>query len=279
MNIEKKQILIVLTIIGIFNFKCVDKTSNNIKEAEALISTKNYTGAINILKSVDDSSLIATELLGKCYFYDEQYDLALSYFNKAIERNKQDKKLYLFSGQCKENLRMPEEALEDYENVLRLDKNDALANFRKGKFYFLKDSVNLAVKYYLISIKNDSSNYNVFNDLALAYEAIGNYNLAIKYYSNAISINSIDAGLYFNRGVAYMYLQKFDYALEDLNNAIKIEKLPIYIHNRGVANYYLENLQNACVDWSNSANMGYTDSEEYLRKYCKSVGAKNEKQI
>jgi tetratricopeptide (TPR) repeat protein len=79
------------------------------------------------------------------------------------------------------------------------------------------------------------------------------------YLGNSLSKSGLyrDAVAYFDKAIDLKPTKVMDYS-----NWVK------NYFNRGVAKYYLEEIEDACVDWKKSYDLGYGSASEYLNEYC-----------
>ena len=108
------------------------------------------------------------------------------------------------------------EAIEAYNNAIRLDPNYAIAYNNRG---------------------------NTYDDLK-------EYAKAIEDYNRAIDLNPRLAEAYFNRGNTYRDLKEYTKAIEDYNRAIDLNPRYAYAYyGRGLIYYYLNDYQRAIQDF------------------------------
>lgn len=74
--------------------------------------------------------------LGSAYDFLNEFEKALSYFEKAIETDKKKHEAYLNRGIVKVKTNDKIEALDDFETVLELDKNNLIANQNRENLIF-----------------------------------------------------------------------------------------------------------------------------------------------
>jgi hypothetical protein len=142
---------------------------------------------------------------------NEDYDNAILFSTKAIERGKATfndyyARAWAYNVQGKYDL-----ALKDYDKAIALDPKYANAYNNRGLAYKDQGKLDLAIKDYDKAIELNPKYANAYGNRGNAYYAQGKFdNLAIKDYDKAIALNPKEATAYNNRGVAYYYLPKED---------------------------------------------------------------------
>jgi tetratricopeptide (TPR) repeat protein len=103
----------------------------------------------------------------------------------------------------------------------------------------------------------------------------GEYQAAAKMLDRAISIASmlkrVDSEIYYDRAVALSSLSRNQEALADLTLAIEMSEEPeaLYYRLRGIVHEELGDITLACRDWRVAAELGDTDSSEWLDTQCR----------
>jgi protein O-mannosyl-transferase len=121
-----------------------------------------------------------------------------------------------------------------------------------------------------VELKPGSATYHY--NLGNAYLAKHNYPMAVKCYTSTITINRGKAeAAYINRGIAYQKSGFYIASYWDLTAAINLngQFTSIAYFNRGSDRIILNDKKGACSDWQTSLNMGYTEAQSQLLKYCK----------
>ena len=83
-----------------------------------------------------------------------------------------------------------------------------------------------AIEQYDEAIRIDPQDANTYNGRGLAYGGLGQYERAIQDYDEAIRLNPQDADAYYNRGAAYNALGKSREAERDFAKAKELDGPP-----------------------------------------------------
>jgi len=159
-----------------------------------------------------------------------------------------------------------------------------------------------AISVYLIYIKNDTTNHEVYFKLANAYGLINENDKALIYANKSISLNQSDSRVYCLRGVLYGFFnlnekcysdlnraislnakndlalfyrgqfrlseEEFKLAKEDFDNAITIITKGEYIFYRGYAQVGLKLFDKACDDFKEALKLGVLEAENIIKENC-----------
>jgi tetratricopeptide (TPR) repeat protein len=126
------------------------------------------------------------------------------------------------SGDANRNAKRYTEAIEEYDEMIRIEPNYAAAYNNRGRSYYAKGDYDKAIADFNQAITLDPKYADAYNNRGRAYYAKGDLNKALADYSQAITLNP-EFPLAFN-GRAYVYLAQKDYerAYTDAREAIKL---------------------------------------------------------
>jgi tetratricopeptide (TPR) repeat protein len=188
-----------------------------------------------------------------------KYKEAIPLLNKAIEKDARNIRALLDRAVDYSELKDYKNAIGDYSAVIKIDSNNALAFLNRGK------------------------NRKRLNDFV---GAITDFNHAIAtkggemIYTNKVENNFIDNGfeydvsmeeIKFERGIAFYNIDSLKRAFDDFNFCIsKKFLLSDSYYWRGLILLNTTNLKKvACKDLNKSKELGNTDAEALIVKYCK----------
>ena len=167
---------------------------------------------LNLFKSKD---LLKAELFGK--------ELINTHPNNVI--------LYNILGLILTYQGKTDEAIECYENGIKIKPDFAMFYNNLGSIYKSKENYTKAKNYYKKSIDLDSKIPETQNNLGNLYISLNEYNKAIVCYKNALNINPKFFTCHYNMGVVYKTIGKFEKAKKHLRKAVKLNK-HFYIAHR-----------------------------------------------
>lgn len=241
--------------------------------------------------------------LGYIYSESEQYEKAISYFDKAIAIKPLFSRSYFNRGVCKMKLEQYKAAIEDFDiSIKNFPKNDQ-AYFNRGLAKYNSGDYEGTMKDYNITLKLNPRNANAYNNrgwlffLQEKYDSASNdfnkaislnpsfdmaynnrgwlkfnqndYKSALADFDKALQINpNLDIG-YVNRGWTRYTIKDYEGAIADFDRAIKINpgETKSYM-NRALAYIELGRYDDACTNWNTAKNLGNSIAEELFNKYC-----------
>lgn len=156
--------------------------------------TKAFIYYHTLLKEYDGyiENVLRVELHGKCgksCYLNQEYYLAITCYQRALEFAPGNSYLYYDLGQCYEALRKYEEAIKCYENALKIVPLDRDALCRAGACRFHLGQYNKAMRYYKKALAVDIRSAELHNKCAICYGRMKDYRSADIYYRRAIEID------------------------------------------------------------------------------------------
>ena len=176
----------------------------------------------------------------------EDYNGAISDFNKAIELDPNYAGVYILRGTSKTRLYDFYGAISDYTKVIEFDKISPSSY----KFLF-----NGGVD------KEDVYFFQAYYFRAITKMKLEDYNGAISDFNKAIEIDPNNAGAYMNRGNTKIKLKDFYGAISDYTKVIELNPNDAVAYcYRGNSKIILGDLNGACKDWKLATELGNTDA-------------------
>lgn len=181
-------LLVTLLFWGVTS--CLTPSETHLKNAAEAISQGDYDKAViefTKLIEIDPDNADHYYARGSCYYHIEQYDLAISDVNMAIELG---------------------------DNRLDLDYD------LRGSSYFAMGDYDTAISDLTKAIEI-YKNPLYYNDRGLVYHEKGDYNMAIEDFSIAINISPQDPRLYSSRADTYIATGQESLAIADLKKTLE----------------------------------------------------------
>jgi tetratricopeptide (TPR) repeat protein len=113
-------------------------------------------------------------------------------------------------------------AIEDYSQVIEIDKEFGDAYYNRGLLYADMDRNEQAVRDFTKAIELDSRSFDAYCNRGNIYHKMGKADLAISDYTEALKIRPNDGELYHNRSVVYMSIGKKSEAAGDSKKAAEL---------------------------------------------------------
>ncbi|MXZ01252.1 tetratricopeptide repeat protein, partial [Candidatus Poribacteria bacterium] len=177
----------------------------------------------------------------------EHYEEAIKGFDKAVAIYR-DANTYNKRGLAKDELGRYQEAIQDFNAMIGLIPDSAMAYYNRGSTYF---RWNIA--------KRKSDDTGMVQDFAKV----------IQDYTEAIELNPDHAAAYANRGVAKVKMPDPDYAgaIQDYTDAIKRNPKDFKSYSdRGHAKLEIEDYAGAIQDYTEAIKLNPDDAAAYINR-------------
>ncbi|MGN0030672.1 MAG: tetratricopeptide repeat protein [Candidatus Gastranaerophilaceae bacterium] len=123
---------------------------------------------------------------GEIYFYNDDYENALKYFQKAKEKGYSDFWLYFRLSYCNGMLGYHDKAIEYANQAIFLEKDNDMGYYRKGFAYFQSEkSDDNALEQFLIAEKLGNNAVDMLIRMIYIYSDKGDYDSAMKRIKKA----------------------------------------------------------------------------------------------
>lgn len=185
-----------------------------------------------------------------------EYEKAIKYLDKAIEKKPHFRPAVLNRGADKSMLGDYSGAITDYNKLLSFDPDNTIALMNIGNNYKRLKQYEEAIEYYnkAIQTKGAINSDNSYVQIRDEWEIDEDYN--IRKFE-----------IQYERGITYMYLNKYNLAIDDFKEAIKYGyQLPDVASWLGEAYYKIKDTLQAKKYLTYAANQGLIDAEELLTK-------------
>ncbi len=134
----------------------------------------------------------------------------------------------------------------------------------RGSFFAEQGKFNEALKDYEILMKMNSNDPEVYNNLGNIYASQNKIDASLNASTKAISLKPDFYNAYLNRGITYNSISRFDKGIADFTAAISIEPNRAQPYAlRGFANYSTGNFKDAVNDFSRAVNIEPTNAAAY----------------
>ncbi|MEH2414348.1 tetratricopeptide repeat protein [Nostoc sp.] len=160
-----------------------------------------------------------------------------------------------------------EGAVEDFNQVIKLDPQNALAYNRRGDAYYRLGDYEQAQADSSQAILLNPEDANAYFDRGFAFSELGKYKEAIADYTQAIKLNSKNAYAYYGRGLALAQLKNNKAAMGDFSKAIalKPQSTEAYLQ-RGILRRRLRQRLEAIQDFDTVIKINPSDARAYYQR-------------
>ena len=185
---------------------------------------------------------------------------AITHFNLGVYHQKQGNTI---------------KAIEEYENVLNLDPNNAEAHNNLGVIYKEQGDLDKAVEHYQFVLTSNPGMDEVHNNLGVIYYLRGDQKEAVKEYQKALELNPDNLMCRINLGLVYKTQGMDLKAIDTLETVLSVEPFHEEAHYN-LAILYEELGHQEMAIWHytrfvNNAGKGYPDLTERVTRHIKDL--------
>jgi len=227
------------------------------RRGEAYRGKEQYSQAIhdfNEAITLDPNFSFAYGSRGAAYCKIDQYDQAISDCNKALMldpnytfaydireeacriKNQHHAQAYAARGKEYFAKGWYDQAINDYNEAIRLDQNYTEAYILRGEAYKMKGWYDQAISDYNRALHLDPYDSTAYNCRGGAYQMKGEYDRAISDYNMVLCIDPNNSPAYSCRGEAYRKKGWYDQAISDAQTALRLDP------DNPIAKFVLENI-------------------------------------
>ena len=181
--------------------------------------------------------------------FQGRYQEAMKAFDRAIEESQENfAPAWRGRGQVLASLNRYREALVSFDKAIILKPRDFALNVLRGEVLHKLERSQEAIAAYTKAIKINPHPFAYYNR-ANIHSNLGDYQAAIADYSKAIKVNPNYPQAYNNRGINYYDLGEYQEAIADYTKAIALNPsyIPAY-NNRAYTRYILGEKERAIED-------------------------------
>lgn len=197
-----------------------------------------------------------------------RHDQAITDFNQAISLNPAvSPQVYLMRGKSLAAKKLNNEAMLDYNNVLRTWPDSASVYCARGMLYQSMGQLNQAQEDFEQALEIDPNNALTFYSQGVLYLEMKNFERALELFDEAIALDAKYAGAYNRRGEVFVEMESFDRALSDFSTALQLDPtLGRAYRNRGNLERKVSEYEAAIRDYSQAVTYDPSDAESYYNR-------------
>lgn len=188
---------------------------------------------------------------GTAYISRRDYDHAIQDFNEAIRLNPNDASAHYFPGNAYGGRGIVFDNKDDYGHAIQ-DYNEAIQDYTEA----IRLNPSYALAYYGRGLAYDYR--------GIEHNNTDDYDRAIQEYNEAIRLSPNNASIYIYRGLAYNHKGDYDQAIQDSNEGIRRNPKDTYGYlSRASAYYYKGNFAQAIQDLNEAIRLKPKDASAY----------------
>lgn len=186
--------------------------------------------------------------------------VASTWFDKAIAANPQMKQAYIESGYVNIEMRKTDKAMLQFNKVLELDPNNAVATKELMEMYY---SYRMFAKAKEMANKC-SSCLNSEKIKAMCSYQEENYGAAVKGLTSYLAKNPADAEATYTLARSYLDMEDYKNAVPNYNKAVLLDgQKNAWMYELGLLYYSQEDYKNAVVFFNKAAEKGYPQKSDF----------------
>jgi tetratricopeptide (TPR) repeat protein len=200
----------------------------------------------------------------------KMYKSAEREYSSAIRADAFTDTLFLRRGYVRLKLGKYEEAIDDFNNFLKISPMDPLGfiGIAKAK-YFLNDFRG-SIKDLDQAIRFDPENAKYYLERANVKLKMDNLDGAIADYGLTISFSKQNIDAHFLRAHAYVLRMDYPLAIQDYSAVINYDQNNSEaLYNRAVLLFEMGLTEAACEDWRVCVQLGKPEAIKWVQQYCK----------
>jgi tetratricopeptide (TPR) repeat protein len=232
------------------------------------IRQKKYSAASRDLKAANalyNKNVSYNYYYGIALYQTNDYEGALTQFNKVIKKNEKHNYAYNDRGATQLKLNDLDAAQSDFNKSIAINKDFYLTYINRGKLALLKGEYDNAIKEFNTALEKEQNHLAAINGLGVAQMQKGQYEVAQSHFNKAIELNPKIAVSYINRSSLFIKRNDYKNAIKDCDMAIQLDKnANKAYYNRGIAKEMIRDEEGACSDWEVAFSLGSVEAEKYL---------------
>ncbi|MGB1247314.1 MAG: tetratricopeptide repeat protein [Chitinophagales bacterium] len=194
---------------------------------------------------------------------------ALGYIEKSLKQNPSYTDAYMLKADIYASSTHYAEAHNEYIKASQLTPDNAQIHYNIGICLIQLNKKDEAIAAMTQAIETDSTYILAYSGRSALYIEEELYTAAILDYNSILSLNKYFYPALKGRGIAYYNSGEYDAAILDFNQLLEYEPEDGYVyHQRGLAKLYNNDLYGGCMDLLSAVELGETDAEKSINKYC-----------
>jgi tetratricopeptide (TPR) repeat protein len=178
-----------------------------------------------------------------------------------------DTAIHFFKGAAHALREQWDEAITQFNKVIEAEPKYAIPYIIRGYAYQHKGQLDQAISDYNKALEINPKFISVYGNRGIVYQRKGQHEKAISDYSKAIEINLRFAEAYVGRGWAYDEKGEYDKAISDYSEAIGVNpRFALAYLNRWILARKLGRTKMACSDWKILCELGDCSNYENAKR-------------
>lgn len=172
----------------------------------------------------DPNRIQAYNLRGRAYTSLERYDRALEDFAEAEKIDPDDAETYFNRGYLHQQQDRYSDAINDYDKATSKKEDYGEAYYRRGRIKYDLDEMEEALEDFTEAIRSKPDYFDAYFQRSLILQEFEEYPSALDDLNKAIELNPNDLRVYYNRFEILFFFGHEDDARQDLEVALELAK-------------------------------------------------------
>lgn len=180
----------------------------------------------------DTTSLTYLYNIGYASYVSRDYEKALTHFKEAEERGYMTYDLILYTGNCYDQLKKYDEALEYHTRLIDNYEVDYVPYYNRGMVYLNMEQHYDALQDFVAAAALESSDPDVDEQMIYAYKGLKNYDKALSRCNKIIEAQTANASYRDLRAEIYTEMEEYQLALADYKMSLSLYPEDCTVHQK-----------------------------------------------
>jgi len=227
-------------------------------------------GLYEVVKELQVSRETAAEKLfqeGVALNKSKRYAEAVEAFDRVIQLNTHNARVYNYKGNALLGLKQYEEALSAYEQALRVDPDYTTPYHNKGVALRNLKRYGEALLAFEQALRLDPNNPHIYNNKGTVLSNLKRYDEALSAFEQALRFDPDNTLAYTSKGAALYSLKRYSDALEAYERAFRLDPSNARTYTgKGIALAGLKRYEEALVAYEQALSLDPNDADTYYNK-------------
>jgi tetratricopeptide (TPR) repeat protein len=160
--------------------------------------------------------------IGLSKYRSKKYEVALSYFTKAADKNPSNWRAFRAKGNAERKVKQYERAIESYSRALSINKQDTSSFKGRAEAKRMAGFYSESLEDYNIALQWDPNDGDIRFGRASSYYSLREYLRAISDYTLCIRNEPYEPLFYSKRAISFVPLDRFDEAKRDFKRYFEL---------------------------------------------------------
>jgi len=160
---------------------------------------------------------------GIIHYENGEYELAISLFKQAVEKNSSNPQFYYNLSLAYVKTEEYDLAIDNFKTTISLNPKDADALQNLGIAYYKKSQFEEAIQSYKKAVEIKPADYEIYDNMGISYFSMNMYKDSIECFKKALDLDKNNPSLASNLAYAYYTDEQYDLAKENFLYVISLD--------------------------------------------------------